>query len=167
MRLLLLLVIPFAMTPGHAADQVPRYRANRETRIAPVYDLTITGTGPQRQPVLGLDSRGSVIEEKSGSIQLRDSSLAEFAKLLSAHLGLPVLDKTGTEGWFRISLDWAPVPGQGGGPQAAGLPRGTVMPAPRSDGPPILVAIEEQLGLRFTPTQAPVKTIVIDRAKRP
>jgi uncharacterized protein (TIGR03435 family) len=144
-----------------------RLRAHGETRTAPVYELTVMGTGPNRHEVIGLVSMGSVIEDKSGSIQLRNSSLAEFAKLLSAHLGRPVLDKTGTQDWFRISLDWATVPGEDGGPQAAGLPPGTVMPAPRSDGSPILVAIEKQLGLRLTPTQAPVETIVIDGAKRP
>jgi uncharacterized protein (TIGR03435 family) len=144
-------------------------RAHRETSRAPVCQLTIAGIGPNRQPVLGfaLDARGSVIGDKNGSIQLRGSSLAEFAKLLSAHLGRPVPDKTGAVGRFRISLDWAPGPGEDGRPQAAGLPPGTVMPAPRSDGSPILVAIEEQLGLRLTPTQAPVEMIVIDRAKRP
>jgi len=141
-------------------------RAHRETRVLPVYELTMTGTGPNMHPDPGLDARGPVIRNGSGSIQLRNSSLKEFADLLSLHLGRPVLDMTHTPGLFGLSLDWAPVLGEDGGPDAASL-WVPAMPTAKTDGQPIFKAIQEQLGLRLTPEQGPVEVIVIERAEEP
>ena len=141
-------------------------RAHRETRVVPIYELTMTGTGPNMYPDQDLDARGPVIKDGTGSIHLRNSSLKEFADRLSLHLGRPVLDKTRTPGLFRLSLDWAPVPGEDGGPDAAGLPPGTLMPTAKTGGQPIFKAIQEQLGLRLTPEHGPVEVIVIETAEK-
>jgi uncharacterized protein (TIGR03435 family) len=141
--------------------------AHRETRVAPVYELTMTGPGPNIRPDPDLDARGPVIKNGSGSIHLRNSSLAEFANLLSLHLGRPVIDKTRAPGLFRISLDWDPVSGEDGGPEAGGLPPGTAMPTLKNGGQSIFPAIQEQLGLRLTPEHGPVEVILIEKAEKP
>lgn len=142
-------------------------RSHRETRVVPIYELTMTGTGSNLHPDSGPDARGPLIKDGIGSIHLRNSSLEEFADRLSLHLGRPVLDKTRTPGLFRFSLDWAPVPGEDGGPDAAGLPPGTPMPTANSDGRSIFQAIQEQLGLRLTPEHGPIEGIVIEKAEKP
>lgn len=141
--------------------------AHRETKVVPVYELTMTGTGPNFHPDPYLDARGPMIENGSGSIRLRNSSMAEIADLLAVHLGRPVIDATQTPGLFGISLDWAPAPGEDGGPEAVGLPPGTAMPIRKTDGQSIFAAIQQQLGLRLSPEHRPVEVIVIDRAERP
>ena len=142
-------------------------RAHRETKVIPVYELAVVSTGSKLHPDEALDARGPFITNEIGSIHLRNSSLEMFAKSLSLHLGRPVVDKTDMPGLFRFSLDWAPVPGEDGGPEAAGLPLGTKMPMSVANGPSIFRAIQEQLGLRLTPQRGLVEVIVIDNAERP
>ena len=93
-------------------------RAHRETKVMPVYELTMASRGPNLREDSGLDARGPLIKDGAGSIHLRNSSMLEFAQRLSVHLGRPVVDRTGTNGIFTLSLDWAPVPGEDGGPEA-------------------------------------------------
>ena len=140
-------------------------RAHRETKVLPIYELTVASKGPNLRDDPWLDARGPLIKDEVGSIQLRNSSLEEFAHRLSLHLGRPVLDRIGTTGLFRISLNWMPEPGEDGGPDAAGLPPGTPTPIPNTGGQPILQAIQSQLGLRLIPGRGPVEVIVIEKAE--
>jgi uncharacterized protein (TIGR03435 family) len=142
-------------------------RIHRETKVTPIYELTVASTGSKLDSDLFLDARGPVIRNERGSIHLRNSSLELFTKLLSLHLGRPVVDKTGTPGLFRFSLDWAPVPGEDGRLLAAGFGRGAQLPAANTDAPSIFRAIQEQLGLRLNSQRGPVEVIVIDNAERP
>ena len=143
-------------------------RAHRETKVMPVYELTMASRGPNLREDSGLDARGPLIRDDAGAIHLRNSSMLEFAQRLSLHLGRPVVDRTGTNGLFTLSLDWAPVPGEDGGPEAVGLPPGTPMPTTaNADGQAIFQAIQNQLGLRLTPEHSPVEVIVIEKAEKP
>ena len=139
-------------------------RVHRETRVMPIYELSMASTRSKLRPDPDLDARGPLIKAGTGSIHLRNSSLEKFAKLLSLQLGRPVFDKTGVDGLFAFSLDWGPVPGENGGPEAD-LPAGGLTPS--TNAPSIFSAIEEQLGLRLTPSNSPVELIVIDQAERP
>ena len=144
-----------------------RLRAHRETKVVPIYELTVAGTGANLRDDPSLDARGPLIKDDVGSIHLRNSPPEEFARRLSVHLGRPVFDRTGTTGLFSISLDWKPEPGEDGGPDAAGLPPGTPTHIPKTGGQPILQAIQAQLGLRLIPRRGPVDVIVIDEAQKP
>jgi uncharacterized protein (TIGR03435 family) len=109
-------------------------RAHRETIVMPIYELTKVGRGPNLREDAGLDARDPVIKNDSGSVRFRNTTMGKFANRLSLHLDRPVLDKTNTNGTFTFSLEWAPTPGEDGGPEAAGLPPGTPMPIVNSEG---------------------------------
>lgn len=59
-----------------------------------------------------------------------------------------------TEKWDDLQLTWTPdqPPGAGGAP---------------GDSPPLFTAVQDQLGLRLEPSQAPVEVLVIRSAERP
>jgi uncharacterized protein (TIGR03435 family) len=142
-------------------------RAHRETRVMPIYELTMGSRGPNLRDDPWLDARGPLIKNGPGTIYLRNSSLKDFANRLALHLGRPVVDATGTTELFRISLDWTPDPGEDGGPEGAGFPPGTPMPKGSTSEPSIVQAIQEQLGLRLFEKESAVEVIVIDKAERP
>ncbi len=85
-----------------------------------------------------------------------------IASLLSRHLDRPVVDRTGLSGSFDIELEAAEIkaaPDYKPGPSDLALP-----PAA---GPTMLVALQEQLGLKLEPVMAAVTVIVIEQAERP
>jgi uncharacterized protein (TIGR03435 family) len=65
-----------------------------------------------------------------------------------------VIDKTGFTAPFNVLFDF-------GRASAAGV---TLSGPP---GPSIFTAVQEQLGLRLAPVEAPVEVLVIDRVERP
>jgi bla regulator protein blaR1 len=97
------------------------------------------------------------------------------------NLGRPVVDETGLSGRFDFTLEWAPelnsspdgemkVMKKGGGsaPNAGG-PAGDNQVSASSDaqGPTLLEALREQLGLKLAPTTGSIQTLVIDHVERP
>jgi uncharacterized protein (TIGR03435 family) len=69
-----------------------------------------------------------------------------LAEALSAPLGREVVDQTGLKGNYDMALQWTPGEGQ-------------------VDG--LTAAIQEQLGLKLEPQQAPLRVVVIDQIDRP
>lgn len=158
-------------------------KLHRETREAPVYDLTIAKggsklklsedqtppsmPGPGGPPVQpGAIPRGAM-KMVNGDFEASALSFGDFAKSLAAlYLHRPVNDKTGLKGLYDIKLRWTPDPAIG----APIGPGGPVTPAPPSADPPgpdIFTAIQEQLGLRLESAKGPVEFLVIDSAQRP
>lgn len=91
-----------------------------------------------------------------GKAKLNKISMARFASLLSAETDRPVQDATGIEGQYDISLEWTP--------DVAGTqPEATPSPA----GPSIYTAVQEQLGLRLEPRNAPLDYLVIEHVEKP
>jgi uncharacterized protein (TIGR03435 family) len=80
---------------------------------------------------------------------------------LSRLLGRNVIDKTGLTGNFDFKVEWTPDESQ-----AIQLPRDAPRQTP-SDGPSLLGALQEQLGLKLESQKGPVENFVIDRAERP
>jgi bla regulator protein BlaR1 len=64
----------------------------------------------------------------------------------------PVLDKTGLEGFFDLTLDWTP---------------DTAPPNSTATGPSIYTALEEQTGLKLEPRKAPFEFLFIDHVEKP
>jgi uncharacterized protein (TIGR03435 family) len=71
---------------------------------------------------------------------------------LSTTLKQPVVDQTGLEGAFDITLEAAP-------PDLEQQDSTTL--------PTIFTAIEEQLGLKLRTGKGPVEMFIVDRAERP
>jgi uncharacterized protein (TIGR03435 family) len=95
-----------------------------------------------------------------GSINFGGMPIAALASMLSNQTGKPVSDKTGLAGNFDVQLRFSL--------QSAGPPRtGDVAPTLPDDAPSIYSAVQEQLGLKLTPSKATVDRLVIDHIERP
>jgi uncharacterized protein (TIGR03435 family) len=124
-----------------------------------------------RRPMLADVRRGEKrvcgqLPERNGPNQVfvaGSSTFSVLAQQLASRLGR-VYDKTGITDPFDWVLEFAddgPAGSQALNPQA--VPQSSDV----SRGPTIFVALEEQLGLRLEPAQAPRDFIVIDRVERP
>jgi uncharacterized protein (TIGR03435 family) len=85
--------------------------------------------------------------------------IASFLSGLEGGINRPVLDQTGLNGKFDFSLEWAP--------ESLRPPPIGADAESDAQGPPVIEALKEQLGLKLEPTRGPVETIVIDRVERP
>jgi hypothetical protein len=96
-------------------------------------------------------------------------NLTAIVNSLSQQLGRPIIDKTGLDGLYDISLTWIPGAEQAPNPFALAPPAGAPAPPPSADpsGPSIFTALQEQLGLRLESSQGPVEVVVIDSAEKP
>ena len=124
---------------------------------------------------LVVDNSGSKLEESKdvhmmrvdrGALSSQGIPIILLAQQLSMRLGKPVVDRTGLAGHYSFNLHWTPDPSEDERLKAsewtgAGL-SGTV-----PSGPPLLEAVQEQLGLRLVPVTEPVQVLVIDHAEEP
>ena len=134
-------------------------QVHREIQERPAYILMVAKGGPR----LKADESGATnVRISSNSINLDRGDMGRVVQLLSSALGRPVVDRTGLNGRYDISLQWddAPIPDGG----IIGLGSG---PAPDTNRQSIFSAIQDQLGLRLVSQQAPVEMIVIDKLERP
>jgi uncharacterized protein (TIGR03435 family) len=94
-------------------------------------------------------------------LNAKNATIADFAGLLQALvLDRPVVDQTGLGNKrFNFVLRWTPsVMGQAAASD----------PASNPDAPPdIFTAVQQQLGLKFDSTKAPVDVMVVDKVERP
>ena len=88
----------------------------------------------------------------------KSAPISRLTSLLGGQVNLPVLDKTGLDGYYDYTLEFA-----------AMLP-GAPPPAPgdnASDPEPNLdTALQQQLGLRLVASKATLDVIVIDKAEK-
>ena len=84
-----------------------------------------------------------------------------IVRALERRTGRPILDETGLSGQWDLDLEW--------NPQISRIPEGFNSPplAELEERPVLFTAIQEQLGLKLEPREAPVEVIVIDSAERP
>jgi uncharacterized protein (TIGR03435 family) len=110
------------------------------TPLQGVRESDLTGT----LPFCGLLKGGR------GTLSFRGVPIASLLRpsVLGA-LDRVVIDQTGLQGLFDIDLTWA---------VDAGAP---------ADVPSIFTAVQEQLGLRLTPTRAAIEVLVIESAQQP
>jgi uncharacterized protein (TIGR03435 family) len=95
-----------------------------------------------------------------GAKQMRVRDIAMFFGLI-ASLNMGVIDRTGVEGRFDISLRFA------GDVAVSANAAPAFQDLPGTDVPTLPSAIREQLGLRLRRIRAPVEVLVIDRIERP
>jgi len=149
---------------------------HNETRERPVYALILVRPdrrfGPQLQEsatdcatAKGADSCGSSVGP--GFIRSRGRTMAQFAESLSrltntgSSLNRLIVDKTGLEGQYNVTLKFTPENIPPPGPTPAGF-----LPVD-PNGPSIFTALQEQLGLKLDAQRAPVEVLIVDRAERP
>ena len=140
-----------------------RYHA--VTHEIPVYALMASKNGVKLTPSKGPPNVGFAVRPDQGwfgytqtGIAAGNMTMAAFAQHLSElNLGRPVQDSTGLNGRYDLKLDFS-----------ANMDAASDRNASARDGlPDIFTAVQEQLGLKLSPTTGPVDTIVIDHIDRP
>jgi uncharacterized protein (TIGR03435 family) len=129
---------------------------HRETRTLSVYALLIAKNGAKMQPATDADQDGVHVNGAKTFGSPKGWSMEELADFLARSFYLtPVVDRTGLQGLYRLTLNFAPglynVPGV----------------APQGDGPDIFSAVESQLGLKLEQRKEPVEVMVIDYIEQP
>jgi bla regulator protein BlaR1 len=147
---------------------------HHETKELPIYELRVAGNGPGLRsaddricpanpappPPSGPDQPliapcgGSA--ERPGELAVQKGAMSLIVHHLSHATGRLVVDKTGLSGRFDVTLKWMP-----------DETRFRSMPYVDPNGPPIVTAVQEQLGLQLEAAKGPVEILVIDRAVRP
>jgi bla regulator protein BlaR1 len=129
-----------------------------ETREMPVYALVIAKSGSKLTPAKdGELSRLSVVDVGQG-FKMTATAVSIDAWIHSPFLGgRSVIDQTGLQGTYDFQVTW-------GRPQPAVSDAGE---EGEPQQPPLLAAIQEQLGLKLMQTKGPVEVIVIDHLERP
>lgn len=131
---------------------------HRDTRAVAGYDLVLAENGPKLQQSLPGDAevQGRVIQVGNGHITGREVPIATLASLLSEQLGQTVLDKTGLANHYDVTLEW-PTSGDGQpGPSSI-----------ESSKAAILATVQDELGLKLEPREAPMEILVIDHVEKP
>jgi uncharacterized protein (TIGR03435 family) len=128
---------------------------HRETRPTSAYVLEVDKKGPKLEVSQGGDSVTNTSTGRGGRVtmQIRNTDMDMFAKVLSREMDLPVVNETSLIGLFNFTLHWTP---------------DTVQPSAQSaDDVSIFTGIQEQLGLRLHPGKAPIEVLVVDHAEMP
>jgi uncharacterized protein (TIGR03435 family) len=123
-------------------------KAHRETKDLPIYELTVAKGGSKMKQTAP-DSSGGNANYASGKVTAHQISVESLAANLSFAVGRVIVNKTGLEGGYDFTLDYAP-----DGADAS------------DTRPSIFTALEEQLGLKLVPAKGPVDVIVIDHIER-
>lgn len=160
-----------------------RLRVHRDTRDVPMFALVVAREGrlgPKMQSAVfdcaaaaAARARGETpvipppvgerpvcgARANPGRMLVGGYAIPDFARNLGGFTGRPVIDRTGLTGTYDFELTWTPDEPP---PPGAPLP-----PYYDPNGPSLLTAVQEQLGLRLDPTTGPVEVLVIDGAERP
>jgi uncharacterized protein (TIGR03435 family) len=126
--------------------------SHTETRDLPMYAL-IVGKGGLKMKESTSDPEapnGFTINKGPGHLEGHMMSMASLANTLAAQLGRQVVDQTGFAGSYDFDLQYAPE-------EIA-----YIMPG----RPPLLDAVQSQLGLKLEARKGPVKVIVIDHIEK-
>jgi uncharacterized protein (TIGR03435 family) len=127
---------------------------HNESRELPVYALTIGKTGHKLKEVELGRSSSSV---SPGKMEAHSLAIGNLSDTLSHMIERPVIDSTGLKGFFDFNLEWTP--------DDARLPDpGAIVDS--AVGPNLVVALQQQLGLKLESRKAPLDVMVIDRAEK-
>jgi uncharacterized protein (TIGR03435 family) len=133
-----------------------------ETRVLPVYALMmakVDGYGPRFRRASGCDVKNAPAGPNQlptcgarygpGLQSVGDGQVANLIVNLPHELGRVVVDRTGLAGKFDWDLRWE------------------VDQTAATTGPSIFAALQEQLGLKLEPSNAPLEVFVIDNVEKP
>jgi uncharacterized protein (TIGR03435 family) len=119
-----------------------------ETKDAPVYFLTVAKNGTKLHEGGAVRINGGVQLGAQGKPVWPDGlTMPTLADILSNYTDRPVVDRTGLQGAYGMTLNFAI--------------------ADRNDQPSIFTAVQEQLGLKLDAARAPVQMLVIDHIEKP
>jgi uncharacterized protein (TIGR03435 family) len=155
---------------------------HRETKEFPVYSLVVAKNGPKLQASKPADNsanggngheggRGPGMsagnEDGMGKASFWNQPVSYLVIWLSGSLRSPVVDKTELTGTYDFTLKFAPNLARlriSLDDAASAQPAGAVSD---SNGPTLLDALQDQLGLKLVSGKGPLEVIVIDHVERP
>ncbi len=132
---------------------------HHESRVMPVYDLTVAKNGPKLKESDGsLTASGARYTNGVMRLTLARSSVEDLARQLGVELDRMVIDKTGLKGVYDFRLEYSheglkPLPG-------------VPPPAVQDPAPSLFAAVQEQLGLKLEAAKEPVDVIVVDNINK-
>jgi uncharacterized protein (TIGR03435 family) len=164
--------VPFMMR--RLIEERFKLRAHRETRLLPVYAVTVAKAGSRLTPAPG--SAGEDVSEKQPFavyVTARERhikgemTLATLLGNLQHQVDFPMVDLTNLESRYHIDLAW-PVIGLQGSSYLPSLDSQTTpIASSPGDGLSFLfAAMERQLGLKVEFRKMPIETFVIDHVER-
>lgn len=146
-------------------------KSHRETKVMPVYALEVAPAGltmplsPDSLPANANLGRFMMRVAPEGLHLSGEAGMEQLAAVLSRSLDLPVVNKTGVSGVYKVDLTFSTPDGR---VTMGGLPH-----PPQVDGKPIqmtaptiFAALPQQLGLKLEKTKAPIELLVIDSAMK-
>ena len=150
-------------------------QTHQERRDVPVYELVrvrADGLGPQLRPGNADCAPGGTADRAQCGTRINPGIMngqfvrweAVVAQLPSA-VGRAVIDKTGLNGMFAVTLEWNPDPAVTRSPAAAAA--ATAAAATPGERVDIFTALQEQLGVKLESARTPLDVLVIDRLERP
>lgn len=130
-------------------------------------DLVGTPGGFARAPDGAPNEKGTcgILPGGAGRIVARGLDMPGLAAFTGTSPGRMVIDRTGLTGRYDVDLTYTP--SAFSAEALAQRPGATPPPGVDPAGPPLLTAVQEQLGLKLEPTRGPVQVLVIDRLERP
>lgn len=152
-----------AMMQHMLADRF-KLEVHREHETRPVYALVVGKSGIKFKEAANCDSHG---RNRNGTHLVATCiAMDSFAEVLSARVrdlpvDLPVIDMTELKGVYDFNVDWVPEPK----PSGEGKADNPVL-ADRPSGVTLLVALEEQLGLKLETRKAPIEILIVDHAEK-
>lgn len=148
----------YALVPARADGRVGPQLTRSAIDCAALRAARAKGdTGPLPPAAQLCDGRG-----RPGSIQVGGSPLSALATQLAPRLQRMVVDRTGLQGTWDLTLTFTPDPSQ----ITAGTLAQGVVPQFDPDAPSIFTALQEQLGLKLEPATGPVEVWVVERVER-
>jgi len=131
-------------------------KAHFEEKQLPVFDMVAAKGGVKfHESTAPANKRGW--ESGADGLAATGISLSDLAEIITYSVGRTIIDKTGLQGDYDLSLKWSPEE-QVENAKDAGA-------ADRSPG--IITALQEQLGLKLLSAKGPVKTLVVDSVTMP
>ena len=140
---------------------------HQEVQDETVYELVVAEGGSKLRPSPDPNHK-AMMRMGVGELNSEGTPLDLLVAQLSQRVGRTVVDKTGLKGNYVFSLHWTPDADEQARIRAAapGL-QDPALERPPASGPPLMTAIEEQLGLKLQPTTERVPILVIDQAEQP
>ena len=148
----------FAMvlaTPGRLGPRLARNVDACDERVG-------TPGGFARAPEGAPNAPGTcgILPGGAGRIIARGLDMPGLAAFIGTVPGRMVIDRTGLDGRFDVDLTYTPSIFSSDAPD-----RRTPPPGVDPSGPPLLTALQDQLGLKLQPVRAPIEVVVIDHAE--
>ena len=147
-----------------------RFKAQmrRESKTVRVYELTVATGGPKLKPAeivpeisdpeerraqarAGLEAQIARMQSggPSNGFHVPQGTIRELIRDLSRNVDRPIIDKTQITGNYSFDVSWTPASVSSSGAN-----------------PDIYAAVEEQLGLKLSPRNNVLETIVVESAER-